>query len=91
MQGELNRAESQAMYSARLFCKQVMFFFKKTPLLKMLTIALLPLQPILHPGFPPLSATCQAIGNALHPNLQVVFPPVLAVALDEFLADPLNT
>lgn len=29
MQGELNKAESQAMFSAKLFCKQLMFFSLK--------------------------------------------------------------
>lgn len=31
MQGEPNKTESQAMFSARLFCKQAIFFSLKTP------------------------------------------------------------
>lgn len=37
MQGELNKAESQAVFSARLFSKQAMFFSLKNPLLIMLS------------------------------------------------------
>lgn len=70
-QGEFDRAESEAMYSARLPCKQVMFFFKRSPLLQMPSITL---QPILHPVFPLLSATCEAIVDFLTPNLQVISP-----------------
>lgn len=60
MQEEPNKAESHAMFSARLFCKQVMVFFLKTPLLIILSMMLLSLQLILHPGFPSFSATFQA-------------------------------
>lgn len=72
-EGELDRAENEAMYSARLFCQQVMFFFKTTLLLIKPSITLLLLQPILHTAFPLLSATCQVIVDSHNPNLQVIF------------------